>query len=132
MGTSNIELISMSKYLDIPNFYCLMKDQLKSINDIKYPLNIVVNLQNSNENGSHWSLIYGDDKQKIYYSSYGDDIPNECKEFLMNIDDRSILTSNWQIQDFKEDTCGLYSIIILYFLNLGDQFEDIVLSLIND
>ena len=36
---------------------------------------------------------------------------------MMEVDDRLILSSNFQIQDFNEDTCGLYCILILFLLN---------------
>ena len=58
-----------------------------------------------------------DPKQKFYYSSYGDPIPLEVKKFMMEVDERLILFSNFQIQDFNEDICGLYCILILFLLN---------------
>ena len=48
----------------------------------------------------------------------------------MKVDDRSILSSNFQIQDFNEDTCGLYFILILFLLNDKITFEDIIISFV--
>ena len=67
--------------------------------------------------------------QKIFYCSYGSPIPLEIKKFLMSVDNRPILSSNIQIQDFNENTCGYYCLLILYLLNEGTKFEDIILSL---
>ena len=40
-------------------------------------------------------------QQKIYYSSYGDFISIEVKQYMMEADDKLILSSNVQIQDFN-------------------------------
>ena len=71
-----------------------------------------------------------DSKQKIYYSSYGDPIPVEGKKFMVEVDDRLTLSSNFQIQNFNEDTCGLYCILILFLLNDKLKFEDIIISFV--
>ena len=52
------------------------------------------------------------DDQKVYCSSFGDPIPKQVKDFMMKVDDRKILSSNLQIQDFNTDICGLYCILI--------------------
>ena len=49
---------------------------------------------------------------------------------MMEVDDRLILYSNFQIQDFNEDTCGLYCILILFLLNDKIKFEDIIISFV--
>ena len=49
---------------------------------------------------------------------------------MMEVDNRLILYSNFQIQDFNEDTCGLYCILILFLLNEILKFEDIIISFV--
>ena len=56
-------------------------------------------------------------------------MPNQVKEFMMIVDDRQIVSSNFQIQNFITDTCGLYCILILFLLNNNIQFEDIIIGL---
>ena len=129
--TTNIELISLAKALYIPNFYCIMIDEFLIIEVKERPLSIICNLQDSTKNGSHWVMCFISLTQKIFYCSYGSPIPLKIKTFLMSIDDRSILSSNFQIQDFNENTCGYYCLLILYLLNEGEQFEDIILNLIS-
>ena len=131
--TSNIELENMAKTLGFPNFYVLMKDELKNFTKIDYPLNLIIGSKNSNESDeyNHWTLCYVDDKQKIYYSSFGDKIPLEVKDFLFKLDNRFILTSDFQIQDWNETTCGQYCICILFLINHGMKFEVIILCLFN-
>jgi len=133
MGTTNLELIEIAKKLNIKNFYCICKDELNSdqIKNVitKTPLNIIVNLNNSDNNvNGHWCLCFIDSKQKVYYSSFGDDPCLEVIKFMKEIDNRKILVSDDQIQDFNESTCGYYCLLILFFLNNGYDFKNIITS----
>ena len=129
MGTTNIELIEIAKDLTIPNFYCICKDEINQCPTNNTPINIIVNLNDSDYNvNGHWCLCFINDDQKVYYSSFGDPIPNEVKLWMMKVDDRIILSSNFQIQDFNTDTCGLYCILILFLLNNKIKFEDIIIG----
>ena len=93
------------------------------------PLNIFVNLYDSDNNvNGHWCLSFINDDEKVYYSSFGDPIFNQVKEFMMKVDDRKILFSNFQIQDFNTETCGLYCILIFFLLNNKINFEDIIIG----
>ena len=132
MGTTNIELLEIAKDLSIPNFHCICKDEFNQIYPKTIiPINIIVNLNDSDNNvNGHWCLSFINDDQQVYYSSFGDLIPNQVKDFMMKIDDRKILSSNFQIQDFNTDTCGLYCILILFLLNNKIKFEDIIIGFV--
>lgn len=125
--TTNIELISMGKQLDVPNLNVCMRDELSNIPTC-LPISIIVNLEDKTKNGSHWLLGFADNQQKVAYSSFGDSIPNELQDFLMKIDNRPILTSDFQLQKFNEINCGERCILTLYLLNKGFKFENIILS----
>ena len=137
---TNLELLDLANDLKIPNFHCLMRDEILKIDNIELPISIILNLEDSSKTGQHWTLLFVDsaklhetssnNKEKIYFSSFGDIMPVEVKQFMKKIDNRPILTSDHQIQNFEETTCGLYSILILYLLNNGENFEDIILDLI--
>ncbi len=101
-----------------------MRDELKS-NTPDEKESMIINLETSKDNGSHWSLLYKDGDNKIYYSSFGDSPPVEVINYLGD----HIYTSDIQIQNFDEDTCGLLAILILYLLEEGNKFEDIILEL---
>ena len=131
MGTTNIELEEIAKDLSIPNFHCICNDEIDQCPTVNIPINIIVNLNDSDNNvNGHWCLCFIYDDQKVYYSSFGDPIPNQVKEFMMKVDDRKILYSNFQIQDFNTDTCGLYCILILFLLNNKIKFEDIIIGFV--
>ena len=96
MGTTNIELIEIAKDLSIPNFHCICKDEINQCPTENIPINIIVNLNDSDNNvNGHWCLCFINDDQKVYYLSFGDPIPNQVKEFMMKVDDRKILSSNF-------------------------------------
>ena len=129
MGTTNIELIDLAKDLSIPNFHCICEDEIDQCPTNNTHINIIVNLNDSNNNiNGHWCLSFINDDHKVYYSSFNDHIPNQVKEFKMKVDDRKILSSNFQILDFNTDTCGLYCILILVLLNNKIKFEDIIIG----
>ena len=84
VGTTNIELEEIAKDLSIPNFHCICKDETKKCPTENIPINIIVNLNDSDNNvNGHWCLSFITDDQKVYYSSFGDPIPNQVKEFMM-------------------------------------------------
>ena len=49
---------------------------------------------------------------------------------MIKVDNRKILSSNFQIQDVNRDTCGLYCILILFLLNNKIKFEDIIIGFV--
>ena len=78
MGTTNIELIEIAKDLTISNFHCICKDKINKCPTENIPINIIVNLNDSDNNvNGHWFLCFINDDQKVYYSLFGDPIPNE-------------------------------------------------------
>ena len=96
MGTTNIELKEIAKDLSIPNFHCICKDEISQCPTNDIPINIIVNLNDSDNNiNGHWCLSFINDDQKIYYSSFYDPIPNQVKKFMMKVDVRKILSSNF-------------------------------------
>ena len=97
IGTTNIELIDFAKALSIPSYHFICKDEFNQVNsNTTSPINILVNLNDSDNNvNGHWFLSFINDDQNFYYSSFGDPIPNQVKEFIIIVDDRKILSSNF-------------------------------------
>ena len=100
-GTTNIELEELARLLQIDNFRgCFMRNQLKNMKCSDKESGII-NLETSKDPGTHWTLYYKDEKQKIFYCSFGSPPSNEIVEYL----GPNIFTSDLKIQDFNEDTC---------------------------
>ena len=88
MGATNIELIDLANDLTIPNFYCLCKDEMNQCPTENISINIIVNLNDSDNNvNGHWCLSFINDDQKVCYSLFEDPIPNQVKEFMIKVND---------------------------------------------
>src|SRR6266853_3398240 len=78
---TNFDLIGYAKELGLKNFKgVFIKDELnKRIGKNECG---IVNLQNSNQDGSHWTCYYKNKTEKYYFDSYGLDPPNQLLEYL--------------------------------------------------
>lgn len=126
-STTNFQLIKYAEELNIPNFYCLMRDELHNINSTHY--NTIINLHKSNEKGVHWSCF----NNYYFFDSFGLPPTNEVKDLMINGESYKIRGyaeySTFQIQDFDESYCGQMCLYVLYKLNNGEDFHSIVLEL---
>ena len=70
--TSNIQLTNWAKELNIPNFRVLMRDEVKSLKTTTNgkPLNFIVNLDHSSNEGTDWNASFSNGKDGFYFSSY--------------------------------------------------------------
>ena len=78
---TNIELVRYARLLKIPDSRgVFMRDTLP-----QYPLNVecgIVNLNTSNQPGSHWVYYYRNKNKRIYFDSYGQITPVEIQRYL--------------------------------------------------
>lgn len=78
-----------------------------------YPLYLVVNESESTKEGSHWVAIFiNKEKQSIYFDSYGRQIPERIKQFLMKHKTR-IQQNKSQFQAINSTKCGMFCICFL-------------------
>src|SRR5271156_6933079 len=123
--TANSDLETYAKKLKIKCFRgVFMDDELP--NKIKTNESGIVNLQDSDEQGSHWVCYLKKGKLKYYFDSYGLDCSNEVLNYLK----RPIITSTYQIQKMGSTMCGQYCLYILYYLGEGYNFNDILHKLL--
>ena len=78
---TNIELSTHARELEIPHFRgVFMRDTLP-----QYPFNIecgIVNLNTSDQPGSHWVWYYRNGSDRFYFDSYGQITPVEIQRYL--------------------------------------------------
>ena len=78
---TNFDLINYAKQLHIKNFRgVFMQDELPK--RIKTNECAIVNLQKSDQDGSHWTCYYKHGKEKYYFDSYGLEPTNEMLKYL--------------------------------------------------
>ena len=91
-----------------------MKDELSSnISNGNY----IVNLQNHNEEGSHWVCFLKSKNNIYWFDSFGcPPMQNEVNIFKQN--HYNVYYSSVQIQSMTSILCGFFCIAYLYFVNL--------------
>jgi hypothetical protein len=121
---SNFEIDDAVKQLHIPNFrgcYC--------INILpKLPHRVetgILNLDNSKGDGTHWTAWFRN-SNKIYFDSYDLQLPIE----IINDLGTSIYYNTDCIQPKDTVVCGHLCLCVLKRLSNGDEYQDILNSLI--
>ena len=119
-----IDIDKYAKQMGIKNFRgCYMRDELKNTKIYKTECGIL-NLNLSNEPGSHWTCWYRNKNKKYYFDSFGLPPPQELVTYLKS----PILYSTFQLQGLHDQNCGKWCLIILKNVSEGNNFIDLVLS----
>ena len=134
--TNNFQLLHWAKQLKLKNFRVLMKDEIKSIDASKPTINLITNIQSSDEPGAHWSCfhkgrevtVFGKTFKHFWYDSYGRP-PDQ--EIIDKFGQGSILASDDQNQKFGSSYCGQLALYFLYRINSGVSIEQIISELKN-
>lgn len=76
----------------------------------------IINLNRSEQPGSHWTAYYKDKTTKIYFDSYGSAKPP--KELVQYLGGKNLLYNETRIQNYTDDPiCGHLCLIVLDFLS---------------
>lgn len=111
--TNSVDLLYLLNKL-YPEYDChvIAIDKLK---DIKHKMNqiIIINYQNSQQNGNHWVHITCiESKYVVYFDSYANDPPKPILDYLLEYKSKGIVKNivmmTDQIQKLTEDSCGWY------------------------
>ena len=114
---SNIFINNLLK--DNKNFMgCFSKDQIKLIGNNK---SIIINLQDSNQPGSHWIALKRVNNTIFVFDSFGIGyIPVGIFKVYKN---HKIITNIYRIQDISSNLCGMFCILfILYDIKSKNNF----------
>jgi hypothetical protein len=135
--TTNFDLINYAKQLKIKYFRgYFMNDELPKrmkVNECG-----IVNLQNSDQPGSHHVCYYnGSTKHRkdiYYFDPFGLEPTNEMLKYLKSspTNKARVIMSTFKIQKFNTEICGALCIYVLYMLTHGNQFIDILLHLMTE
>jgi hypothetical protein len=108
---SNFDIIDICKQRKIPLINVIAKDEemLLKING-----NYVINLQNHDQKGSHWTTLVMTKNDCIYVDSFGQPPPQEVNDFLKNKYKKESINYNTMIiQNLKSTYCGYFCIAFL-------------------
>ena len=102
----------IDKYYQQNNFYggCFSKDQLPKQIQSKF---YIINMDNHNQGGSHWVLVYNcDDRYCLYFDSFGISPPDQIRTFMRKSKKKMIYpTTDYQSIDSSQ--CGEFCIYII-------------------
>ena len=108
---------------------CFSKDQVKLIENNK---SIIINLQNSNQPGSHWIALKRVNNTIFVFDSFGIGyLPIGIFKVFKNF---KIITNIYRIQDISSNLCGMFCVLfILYNVkDKNDFIKFLTLSNFND
>ena len=117
--TSNFYLKDILKTEEI-KASIIIRDEIKNY---KNKNNLLINLQTTNKNGSHW--ILASKKFNIYFDSYGVVPIKEIEKYLTE----DYIYNTIQVQKINTKICGQFCCFILSELENGLNFENIILDI---
>src|SRR5271155_1525977 len=124
---SNIEIEKYIRLLKIKHFKgCYMRDQLRNLKSKKIECG-VLNLNLSDEPGSHWTCWFKMSDKNYYFNSFGLPPPKELVDYLKS----PIIYSTFQLQGMNDQNCGKWCLKILKGLSDGQDYYDLILSFVN-
>lgn len=126
--TTNFQLEDAAKRLKLKKFRgVIMRDEIKKMKPLKQECGILGS-KTSREDDMHWTAWWKDGEKKFYFDSFGLTPTVEIVKYLKS----PIIYSTFQIQQFNEVNCGEWCLYVLNRLNIGDEYDDIILSIINE
>lgn len=107
--TSDTQLKEYTEKMGLPLNNILMRDEM---NELKKDGFYIINLDNSNGNGTHWTSLYFHPLNSCYFDSYGFVPPLEVEQKI-----KPYIYNDADIQDFNSEACGYYALAFIKFLN---------------
>ena len=101
---------------------CFSKDQIKLIGDNK---SMIINLQDSNQPGSHWIVLKRVKNSIFIFDSFGTGyLPVGIFKVFKYL---KIITNIYRIQDISSNLCGMFCVsFILYDIKNKNDFIKIL------
>ena len=98
-----------------------MRDELK--NSVSNNESLILNIDSSSGEGTHWTCLFSKDGKCFYFDSYGFVPPIEVQNYCKNKENYS---NTFKIQAPNEVICGHYCIYVIHKLNNGSLFSDVL------
>ena len=114
--------------LQIKNFQGIfMRDELNENRKSTYDECLILNIDHSDNRGTHWTCLFIKDENLYYFDSYGFATPLEVLDYYKG---KNRFYSSFKIQQYDEVICGHYCIYVLYRLSNGYNFYEILDELV--
>lgn len=125
---SNFQILTKCKELEVKHFKgVFMRDELNN----KCGKNecLVLNIDSSFNDGTHWTCLFIRDNVCYYFDSYGFPPPKEVERYCSQQTHR--YHNTFKIQKPDQVICGHFSIYVLYKLSNGSDFDSVLDELYN-
>lgn len=128
---NNFEIDDIIAKSELKNFNgCFMKDELSQIKPGK-DSSTIINLNNSDQKGSHWVCIYAGQAQPeiIYFDSMGELPPMVVIRYLKKLSKKTkkpAVYTSMQLQTIGTESCGWWCIYVLTHLDKGYSMDEIL------
>lgn len=115
--STNTQLMNFAEKMKLPLNNILMRDEM---NELKNDGFYIINLDDSNGNGTHWTALYfqGNPLNSYYFDSFGFVPPLEVERKI-----KPYLYNDADIQDFNSEACGYYCLAFIKFLHDKNNIE---------
>jgi hypothetical protein len=100
---------------------CFMRENIPIIKKNK---GCIINLDDMDNQGTHWTALYNDNGQYLYFDSYGMPPPEELKNL-------KIIFSDTHLQEITSSSCGAWCIWFLYKCMKGENYYDMLMGMNN-
>jgi len=107
--TNDLQLKEYAVKMVLPLLNILMRDEMDEINKDGF---YIINLDNSNGTGTHWTSLFYHPLNSYYFDSYGFVAPLEIEQKI-----KPYKYNDAEIQDFNSKACGYYALAFIKFLN---------------
>jgi hypothetical protein len=107
-ASTNMQLIEFAEKMGLPLNNILMRDEMNQLKDDGF---YIINLDTSNNNGTHWTALYYHPLKSYYCDSFGFVPPLEVEQKI-----KPYLYNDSDIQDFNSEACGYYCLAFIKFL----------------
>lgn len=114
---SNFDIEKICNKLQIPLNGVYMKDELTKNNFQNG--NYVINLENSNQGGSHWCALVKKDKVVLWIDSFGLPCPENICDVCQQLNINSIYYNETNIQDIDSNLCGYFCIAFFLYCKVN-------------
>ena len=127
---TNIDILKYVDQVHLPNFRgVFMRDTLPKTPHVQECG--IVNLNTSQQSGSHWVCYYKNSLDRIYFDSFGQITPMEIQKYLKTkteFDENiAVIQRNTDIvQSIDSSACGYLCLFVLVTLSRGVSFQETI------
>ena len=135
--STNVELATICKSLEINHFIgVLMMDELAKL-PISENESYIINLQNSDQQGSHWTAVYKSATSIAFFDSFGAPVPLEIRNRyeshkIYNFQSLDNITPSKPLQNYSQVICGHLCVLFLLLSSKGLSFKSVITILQSD